>query len=584
MTLIAEGSGDDEEDSEEADIILRQHSVTIYANLLSKSVAKLPQLLLETMAWVLGEYAYLSEEYSLEEILMKLCDLVRMGKQLAQSTRKIMVSAIMKLVAQAGQCPAEAAKVIDDFTKSKDVDLQQRCLEFQNVITTAPHILGEVLPVDASCEDVQVDPNLSFLDMFVRQAVADGAKEYEKPEDDDDDDDEYQLSSKKASAFKMTPYEKPTKPGTSFSTGSMGGMGSGSHTSSSMGVSGVTLPPGAYDTNAQSSTGMTQSSNNGEPQLNIRNVANVWGKGGLTPGGAPSAPVSAPVAAPTPATSSNTWSNSYSSTSAITPTAAPPAEPVKSEEQIRKEKMAAALFGGAQMSSPASARVARRTAPRAPVPRTTAQVVPPAAPVAAPVPVPVAPAPAPITAPEIDLLDFMSDPSPAPALDSGVDILSPSPIVEQEPTPAPAPAPPVVEVDPFAASGLLDGFTDTPLNNLMSDTKFQHNGQSLAPLTITTPQFGQKWGSTPHASPLSVTSAKYATLDDFMELCRSIGAHNIESIPATNEGICAGMLGGSDIILIHGKVSNGGRIDATIKATDATIGGCLAMYMQNMMR
>eukprot|EP01083_Nonionella_stella_P120480 361080_1 len=118
----------------------------------------------------------------------------------------------------------------------------------------------------------------------------------------------------------------------------------------------------------------------------------------------------------------------------------------------------------------------------------------------------------------------------------------------------------------------------------MSDTKFQHNGQSLAPLTITTPQFGQKWGSTPHASPLSVTSAKYATLDDFMELCRSIGAHNIESIPATNEGICAGMLGGSDIILIHGKVSNGGRIDATIKATDATIGGCLAMYMQNMMR
>ncbi len=110
MTLIAEGSDDDEEDSEEADIILRQHSVTIYANLLSKSIAKLPQLLLETMAWVLGEYAYLSEEYTLEEILAKMCDLVRMGKQLAPSTRKIVVSAIMKLVAQAGQCPSQAAK------------------------------------------------------------------------------------------------------------------------------------------------------------------------------------------------------------------------------------------------------------------------------------------------------------------------------------------------------------------------------------------------------------------------------------------------------------------------------------------
>lgn len=191
-------------------------------------------------------------------------------------------------------------------------------------------------------------------------------------------------------------------------------------------------------------------------------------------------------------------------------------------------------------------------------------------------------------APEIDLLDFMSDPSPtpAPALDSGVDILTPSPIAEPqpEPEPAPAPAPPVVEEDPFAASGLLDGFTDKPLNNLMSDNRFQHNGQCLAPLQITTPQFGEKWGSTQHSSPLSVTSAKYATLDAFMGLCKTVGAHNIESIPATNEGICAGMLGGTDIVLIHGKVSNGGRVDVTVKSTDVTLSGCFAMYMQNMMR
>ena len=69
-----------------------------------------------------------------------------------------------------------------------------------------------------------------------------------------------------------------------------------------------------------------------------------------------------------------------------------------------------------------------------------------------------------------------------------------------------------------------------------------------------------------------------------MGLCKSIGANNIESIPATNEGICAGMLGGADIVLIHGKVSNGGRIDVTIKSTNPTISGCLAMYMQNMLK
>ena len=599
MTLIAEGSGGDEDEDEEADIILRQHSVTIYANLLSKSIAKLPQLLLETMAWVLGEYAYLSEEYTLEEILTNLCDLVRMGKQLAPSTRKIIVSAIMKLVAQAGQCPPQAAKVIDDFTKSKDVDLQQRCLEFQNLITTAPHLLGEVLPVDASCEDVQVDPNLGFLDVFVSQAVADGAKEYEKPEDDDDDDDEYQYSSKKASVFKMTPYEKPTKPGTSFAAGSMGGVGSSSVSSS---MAGVTPPPGAYggnntqSTNTHVNTNNSHSNNNNtEPQLNVRNVANVWGKGGLTGGGgapppapapAPSALVAPPVAS---STSTSTWSTSYSTSAQMTTTQS---ESVKSEEQLRKEKMAAALFGGAQSGTPTPTRVARRITPRTTTSRTTAvpskSLTASASP--APTPPPPAPAPAPIPAPppEIDLLDLMSDPSPAPALDSGVDILTPSPVVPQsdpEPTPPPPPpTPPAVDLDPFAASGLLDGVTDTPLNALVaSDNKFQHNGLTLAPLQITTPQFGEKWGSIPNTSPLSMSSTKCSTLDEFMDLCKSVGAHNVESIPATNEGICAGMLGGTEIVLLHGKVSNS-SIDVIIKSTDASIGGCLAMYLQNMVR
>jgi len=597
MTLIAEGSGDDEEDEngEEADIILRQHAVTIYANLLEKQIAKLPRLLLETMAWVLGEYAYLSEEFTLEEILNKLCDLVKVGKQLAPSTRKIIVSAIMKLVAQAGQCPPQAAKVIDDFSKAKDVDLQQRCLEFQNLITTAPHMLGEILPVDASCEDVQVDPNLNFLDLYVRQAAANGAKEYNKPDDDDDDDEDYynnyNSSKKKPSAFKMTPYEKPTKPGT-FSSASMGGMGSGSKntfgTGGGGGMSGVTPPPGAYGGNS-STQSSTSSNRPGEPQLNIRNVANVWGKGGLNNSGVsssntPAAPAPAAPSAPT----SSAWSNSYTASSAVSSmqssSSAPPSEPVKSEEQIRKERMAAALFGGGAPSTPS--RVARRSVPRATPSRQTTVAAPSSqAPVAvAPVPPPV-PAPAPPPAPEIDLLDFMSDPTPtSTTIASGVDMLSPTPLGESEPTPAPPPAP-VVDEDPFAASGLLDGLSDAPLNSLISETKFQHNGQTLSPLQITTPQFGEKWGSTPFSSPLSATASKCQTIQSFMEICRSIGAYNIETITATNEGICGGMLGGgTHIILIHGKVSNGGRVDVTIKSTDQTISGCLAMYMQNLLR
>jgi len=580
MTLIAEGAGEDGEDvGEEADIVLRQHSVTLYANLLQRPHGKFPRLLIETMAWILGEYGYLSEQNSLEEISAKLCELVRRGKKLQPGTQKIVVSAIMKLVAQAGNCPPQAAKVIDDFTKSKDVDLQQRCLEFQKIITTAPHMLAEVLPVDASCEDVQVDPNLTFLDSYVHQKIIDGAKEYEKPEDDDDDDYDVTFSSSKRTAFNMTPYQKPST--SSSSVGLMRGMGSTSSNAAS--ASGVTLPPGGYnDSNisAPSASSTSQVQSSGEPQLVLRNVANVWGK----PAGA--ATTATPTQTPTPAppqftsSTNDNWSTSYNQTSQQTTQPVVEAA-VKTEEQIRKERMAAALFGGTAPGSmpeapPPKPSISKRTAPKTVV-------------AAAPTPVATAPPPPPAPTVDFDLLDLMSDPTPMTSntntSTSEVDILTPTPmdIPVTAPAPAPVPDPPSTVLDPFAE---MDDFTqDTPLASLSTSSLFEYNGSSLAPLKISTAQFGEKWGSCPHDSPITTTTAsKISTLSDFMNLCESVGAYPIESITATNEGICAGMLGGGvNMILIHGKVSSPGHVEATIKSTDATLSGCLAMYMQNMM-
>jgi AP-4 complex subunit epsilon-1 len=134
MSLIAEGAGE----SEEADMLLRQNAVELYVQLLQDSTpAKLPKILLETMAWCLGEYAYLSAVCDLQQILAYLC--LWDSARLASSTRKCLTSAIFKLVAQAGVCPPQAAAVIDHYTRSKDVDLQQRCLEFQALLTTARH-------------------------------------------------------------------------------------------------------------------------------------------------------------------------------------------------------------------------------------------------------------------------------------------------------------------------------------------------------------------------------------------------------------------------------------------------------------
>jgi hypothetical protein len=73
-----------------------------------------------------------------------------------------------------------------------------------------------------------------------------------------------------------------------------------------------------------------------------------------------------------------------------------------------------------------------------------------------------------------------------------------------------------------------------------------------------------------------------------MDAINEIGAHKVEAIPATNEGICAGQIGGTMMALIHGKVSPTGggsaKLDITIKSNDATMGGVLAMFLQNVLK
>ena len=166
------------------------------------------------------------------------------------------------------------------------------------------------------------------------------------------------------------------------------------------------------------------------------------------------------------------------------------------------------------------------------------------------------------------------------------DIMSPAP---SQPPP-PASAPPVVDDDPFASAGLLGNVSEQSLPSFSSvaSSKFEYHGVALAPLAISTAQFGAKWGTCTASSPISVTSTKVSSLDEFMETCARLGAHKIEAIATTKEGICAGMLGASNLVLIHGKVVSNdmgsAKIDATVKATDAALSGSLAMYLQTQLR
>jgi AP-4 complex subunit epsilon-1 len=593
MSLIAEGTGE----SDEEDMLLRQTAIELYVQLLQdKPPAKLPKILLETMAWCLGEYAYLSAAMSLEEILTKLC---QWNKAILQpSTRKFLTSAIFKLVAQAGTCPPQAAAVVDEYTRSKDVDLQQRCLEFQALLTTAPQYLGEILPVDASAEDVEVDINLSFLDGFCQEALSNGARAYEKPDDDDEEEDYNASSAAATTAFKMTPYAKP-ETNVNRSTMMARGMGTG-------GQPGVVLPPGSNTANQAVVSTSVDVVGDGL-SLNIRGVANVWGKKSAAlpeppPAAAPPAPAPQTFEFSAPAKSTGGFVSSSSYGGSFGQTTAPPPIVEKTPEQLQKERMAAALFGGivpGGVAPPVSAPPIPAAPPQPPV------VAPP---VAAP-PV-VAPPP---PAAEVDLLDLggfdVAETAPASVVAAddifGSAMLEPTPAAAAT---APAAAPPVVDtvsddedispaapapaapVDPFAAEGLLGDLPEMRLQGFgMSSAKYEYNGSVMAPMKIVTAQFGQQWGSCPATSPVSVTSQKINSLDSFMKQCESAGLHPVEAIAATNEGICAGMVeGGSKVVLVHGKVSplatGGAKLDITVKSTDATLSGSLALFLQNMMK
>lgn len=52
---------------------------------------KISEILSQTMAWVLGEYGYLSESHSKEEIMNKLCNLAQQTSNPTTRLMKIIV-------------------------------------------------------------------------------------------------------------------------------------------------------------------------------------------------------------------------------------------------------------------------------------------------------------------------------------------------------------------------------------------------------------------------------------------------------------------------------------------------------------
>ncbi|KAH7834765.1 hypothetical protein Vadar_019502 [Vaccinium darrowii] len=178
MRLIAEGFG---EDDDTADSQLRSSAVESYLRIIGEP--KLPSAFLQVICWVLGEYGTADGKYSASYITGKLCDVAESHSS-DDTVKAYAVAALMKIYAfeiAAGRkvdLLPECQSLIEELSASHSTDLQQRAYELQAVISLDARAVESIMPLDASCEDIEIDKSLSFLNSFVQQSLEKGAQPY----------------------------------------------------------------------------------------------------------------------------------------------------------------------------------------------------------------------------------------------------------------------------------------------------------------------------------------------------------------------------------------------------------------------
>eukprot|EP00250_Pteridium_aquilinum_P009548 c18743_g1_i1 orf=243-3203(+) len=218
MRLIAEGAGEEDED---ADSQLRSSAVESYLQILGEP--KLPSVLLQVICWVLGEYGTADGTHSAAYIIGRLCDVAEThpGDDVVKGYAVAAITKICSFEIAAGkrvQLIPECQAFIDELSASHSTDLQQRAYEFQALLAFNSDIVGAVMPIDASCEDIEVDKNLPFLNNYVQSMLSKGAKQYipaiERPHMGVPTTwaNQYDESAVASHALRFDPYEKPQLP------------------------------------------------------------------------------------------------------------------------------------------------------------------------------------------------------------------------------------------------------------------------------------------------------------------------------------------------------------------------------------
>nr|XP_019785037.2 AP-4 complex subunit epsilon-1 isoform X5 [Tursiops truncatus] len=201
---------------------------------------------------VLGEYSYLLDKETPEEVITKLYKLLR-SDSISSETKAWIIAAVTKLTPQAHSSNI-VERLIQEFTTSLDTCLRQHAFELKHLHENVKFMKG-LLPVDKSCEDMVVDASLSFLDGFVAEELSQGAAPY-KPH--------HQRQEEKLSQEKVLSFEPY---GLSFSSSGFSGRQSPAGISLGSDISGNSTETGLKETNS----------------LKLEGIKKLWGKEGYLP-------------------------------------------------------------------------------------------------------------------------------------------------------------------------------------------------------------------------------------------------------------------------------------------------------------
>ncbi|GJP56805.1 hypothetical protein CLOM_g15852 [Closterium sp. NIES-68] len=326
MRLIAEGSGGDNDD---ADSRLRSSAVQSYLSLLKEP--NLPTLLLQVICWVLGEYATSDGHMSADDVMAKLCDVAE-AHDTDDSVRAYVLTAMAKVLAfeaasgRRPQLPPDARAFVEDMLAAHCTDLQQRAYELHALVALSPDTLAAVLPVDGSCEDIEMDPSLPFLDQYVGDSLAAGARPYLSESDRLNfsagvdttslasalhDPSSSSAARHADRTLRFEAYEQPKLPSAPLAASHRGGTGGSGFSASAAAYSSANPPPALF---ATSSGGFRDSSGGGYAggdassgvgggaadgaRLNLSGVQRKWGRPAAPPpsAGASSATPAGPSA------------------------------------------------------------------------------------------------------------------------------------------------------------------------------------------------------------------------------------------------------------------------------------------------